>query len=48
VEQNHQVFTIKKSIKNETLSLKTAIANERKKVLAAGYSNRSAPVLPLS
>ena len=43
IEQNHQVFNVKQAIKCEILSLKTTIANERKKTLAVGYSNANAP-----
>jgi hypothetical protein len=47
IEQNHQIFTIKQSIKCEVHSLKTTIANEKKKVLMQGYSSDAAPSLPL-
>jgi hypothetical protein len=39
IEQNHQIFTTKKSIKCEIHSVKTLVTNERKKVLLNGYSN---------
>ena len=47
MEQNHQIFTTKKSIKCETHSFKTTLINERKKVLLSGYSNDNAPEIGL-
>jgi|LakMenEpi03Aug12_release.lakeMendotaPanAssembly.Ray.scaffolds.fasta_scaffold686732_1 hypothetical protein len=47
ISQNHQICNVKKSIKCEVHSMKTAVQHERKKVLARGYSNDLVSALPI-
>ena len=45
IQQNHQIFAVKKSIKCEIHTFKTTIYHQKKKILVNGYSNDG--ILPM-